>query len=575
MKPDQPAVINNLIALIYTTASGENTWQSLLSQFSDLLEKEIHGNELDALLDQLHFHFDKAREIQLKRDSLMSQHDAFANTLDHLPLAIVICYANGQIFQTNTHAKKLLSDGHSIHKDKQSRLCLTGLARQTKQLHQATSDLLALNSNHTIRNLPIDYPDDNSHISITLVPTTHHPELKESGERLVTLYISSVSIRHKISQLWLQQTYNLQPHEGRLAYLLINDCENLAEAAKKLGLSVQTVRSYLKNIFLKTDTHSQPTFIKRILKDAPFLYGLPDQPEQNTEKLLPSQAHFFRLNDGRQLAYAEYGTPEGRPVLFFHSYIGSRLQVHPDMSILTQTGARLIVPERPGFGLSDPTEKRTLEKYAEDIRQLLDHLKIAQVPIIGFCIGSTFAFACASILPDRVEKLVIINPLGQVDSPGDLKGMLPLNRMILRVGLLSPVLMRNLVSIVFRDFSTHPEKLLKYLQKHMTDSDKNTLANADILAMLASCYHETLRQSSDALYQELLLCLSPWENLLASVETKVELIHGRSCNHVPLHFGKRIARQLPNCESYYPKDGGFYVIFEQWREILELSLKPL
>jgi len=574
MKSNQQTIVDNLVALIYATASGEDSWQSLLSQFSDLLEQEIKAKELDALLEQLRFHFERAREIQHKRDHLSSDRDALSNTLDQLPIAIIICHADSRISQANSHAQKLLSDGHTLHQDAAEKLCLTGLVDETKRLHQSISNTFLLQRDSAIHSLSVKYPDENSHTSITLVATDHNPEIKELNERLVTVYISSVSIRHEVNQNWLEKNYTLRPHEARLTYLLINECENLTEAAEKLDLSVQTVRSYLKNIFLKTDTHSQSTLIRRILKDAPFLYGLPNKPKQIPESYPPTQTHFLRLDDGRQLAFAEYGVAKGNPVLFFHSYIGSRLQVHPDISILNHIGIRLIVLDRPGFGLSDPTDKHTLEEYAGDVQQLMNHLNISQAPIIGFCIGATYAFACASIMPDRVKKLVIINPLGQVETACDRKGMLPLNRMILSVGLLSPTLMRNLVSIVFRDFSTHPEKLLKYLQKHMTDSDKNTLSDNDILSMLASCYHETLQQNSDALYQDLLLCLSPWEKLLAGVQTKVELIHGRACNHVPLHFGKRIARQLSDCESYYPDDGGFYIIFEKWREILELALKP-
>ena len=31
------------------------------------------------------------------------------------------------------------------------------------------------------------------------------------------------------------------------------------------------------------------------------------------------------LHDGRMLGYAEYGAPEGTPVLYFHGFPGSRL----------------------------------------------------------------------------------------------------------------------------------------------------------------------------------------------------------------------------------------------------------
>jgi len=60
------------------------------------------------------------------------------------------------------------------------------------------------------------------------------------------------------------------------------------------------------------------------------------------------------LPDGRNLAFAEYGRANGEPVLFCHPAPGSRLHVSEDMSrVADEMGIWLIVPDRPGYGLSD------------------------------------------------------------------------------------------------------------------------------------------------------------------------------------------------------------------------------
>ena len=38
-------------------------------------------------------------------------------------------------------------------------------------------------------------------------------------------------------------------------------------------------------------------------------------------------AQLLRLSDGRQLGYADYGDPDGTPVMFFHGTPGSRRSV--------------------------------------------------------------------------------------------------------------------------------------------------------------------------------------------------------------------------------------------------------
>ena len=50
----------------------------------------------------------------------------------------------------------------------------------------------------------------------------------------------------------------------------------------------------------------------------------------------------IRLPDGRALGYAEYGDPEGKPVIFFTGAPSSRF-LHPPTEPTEALGARLVV----------------------------------------------------------------------------------------------------------------------------------------------------------------------------------------------------------------------------------------
>ncbi len=73
------------------------------------------------------------------------------------------------------------------------------------------------------------------------------------------------------------------------------------------------------------------------------------------------------LCDGRRLSYAEYGTPDGKPVFLFHG-IPARFLRHPDASIADGLHIQLIVPEQPGMGMSDSQRRRTLLDWPADVR---------------------------------------------------------------------------------------------------------------------------------------------------------------------------------------------------------------
>ena len=82
------------------------------------------------------------------------------------------------------------------------------------------------------------------------------------------------------------------------------------------------------------------------------------------------------LHDGRMLGYAEYGTPEGTPVFYFHGFPGSRLewQLIGEDSALSALNIRIIAPDRPGYGLSDFKRGRKLLDWPEDVSELADKL---------------------------------------------------------------------------------------------------------------------------------------------------------------------------------------------------------
>src|SRR2546427_97593 len=88
---------------------------------------------------------------------------------------------------------------------------------------------------------------------------------------------------------------------------------------------------------------------------------LPEPPRPHKESLVP-------LDGGRSLGYAEYGDPEGDPVLWFHGTPGARKQIPPDAPALAaERGIRLIGVERPGTGYSTRYRYERIIDWAADL----------------------------------------------------------------------------------------------------------------------------------------------------------------------------------------------------------------
>ncbi len=104
----------------------------------------------------------------------------------------------------------------------------------------------------------------------------------------------------------------------------------------------------------------------------------------------------------------EAGT--GEPLIVFHGGDGEAVNWAPLMAPL-QAHARLVAVDRPGFGLSDPFDYRTvdLRAHAADfVGSLLDALALESATLIGGSMGGFFALAGALAHPDRVRRLVLV-----------------------------------------------------------------------------------------------------------------------------------------------------------------------
>ena len=110
----------------------------------------------------------------------------------------------------------------------------------------------------------------------------------------------------------------------------------------------------------------------------------------------------IRLPDNRRLAYAEYGDRTGVTVFVFHGLPGSRLgwSMLPDNSL--PATARIVAPNRPGYGASDPNPGRTLLDWAEDVEALAHSLEIGKFAIVGISDGGPGTLACAWKMPERL-----------------------------------------------------------------------------------------------------------------------------------------------------------------------------
>ncbi len=135
--------------------------------------------------------------------------------------------------------------------------------------------------------------------------------------------------------------------------------------------------------------------------------------------VLPEPDHRIEVAPGRHLAVDDRGDPAGRPLVYLHGTPDSRLARHPDDDVARAAGVRLLAPDRPGIGASDPDPATTPASVADDVVAVLDALGIEGAGVLTWSAGSITGLALAGRHPDRVEHLTLAAPLVPADAYDD------------------------------------------------------------------------------------------------------------------------------------------------------------
>jgi 3-oxoadipate enol-lactonase len=115
-----------------------------------------------------------------------------------------------------------------------------------------------------------------------------------------------------------------------------------------------------------------------------------------------------------QLAYADAGL--GQPVVLLHGYPFNRSLWNEQASALSSS-YRMITPDLRGLGESDATPgPATMNRMAQDVAALLDHLEISRAVVGGSSMGGYVALAFYKQFPSRVRSLILANTRAQADS---------------------------------------------------------------------------------------------------------------------------------------------------------------
>ena len=136
----------------------------------------------------------------------------------------------------------------------------------------------------------------------------------------------------------------------------------------------------------------------------------------------PFPVHVLELASQQQtlkMAYMDVpaAQPNGHTVLLLHGKNFPASYWEPTIRFLSARGYRVIAPDQIGFGKSSKPAhyQYSFQQFARNTDAVLDAAGVARVSVVGHSMGGMLATRYALMYPDRVEKLVLVNPIGLED----------------------------------------------------------------------------------------------------------------------------------------------------------------
>jgi pimeloyl-ACP methyl ester carboxylesterase len=252
----------------------------------------------------------------------------------------------------------------------------------------------------------------------------------------------------------------------------------------------------------------------------------------------PSQARHAHDADGHALVVENVGAPDGVPVVYLHGGGDSRLSRHPDDSIASSLGVRLVAVDRCG-----PARRfASLRAWAEETAAALE---LDRFGVVGWSAGGPHALALAAVAPERVSRVALVGSMPPVDLVRELHRDV---RAAMRVARIAPrVAARGLER--WGRMATPPTG---------DPACDDAYARGRV---------ESFRHGGLWLARELAYLGRPWGFELEDVRAPVTLWWGREDVVCPPPIGEAYATRLPQAELRLV-DGTHQLLFSRWRDIL-------
>lgn len=278
---------------------------------------------------------------------------------------------------------------------------------------------------------------------------------------------------------------------------------------------------------------------------------------------------FAELPMGK-ISYAEFGSLDGAPVMYFHGWPGSRIQASLAEQAAKEHQLRVIAPDRPGLGRSPYRPRRVMTDWPAQVAQLADHLNWDRFSVLGVSGGGPYALACGALLPDRIARVGICCGVPYPDwlrHPTKSSGR---SRALVNMRDNHPFITRIVVSGMRRFVRNVPAGVvLRPVQPLLPPADRKNLANPKTREFIGRSISEAFYGPVDGLLLDAELLVTDWGFDPSEIRTEIAFWHGSQDTVCPLSQAEETMAKIPHAQTFiYPDEGHYSLPVNRIDELL-------
>jgi pimeloyl-ACP methyl ester carboxylesterase/DNA-binding NarL/FixJ family response regulator len=421
----------------------------------------------------------------------------------------------------------------------------------------------------------VDYLDQNQE-QLHLRTIHNHDDINGSLSTYYLLLVVDQQTCGKMLNPELVERYQLTEKEQSVLLELING-HGIRQIASNSFVSENTVKTHLKSLYRKTETKSQAAIVRLVLTDESQIldtyFGTKDgfsskhsllyneRPEMSKDK-------FMLLDNDLKVAYREYGPADGKPIIVCHNSYGCRVTIpHGYEDICRRQNKRIIIPDRPGFGLT-PYVQGHPNNWNSMLAEFIEQLGIQSYDLLGMDLGSVIALDFAAQADDRLKRVRLSSPMfvNTKTDTGYLIGIFaPVTKLIQVSKRFALQIYELWLKSVTINLSLHYRSML---EAGLGSAERELFINNNTIDLMIEGFRQASSKGLDGISHEMVHCLSPRNLDLSNITVPVDLWWGTEDSRITLEGVENIASPLANAKVHVREGYSEYIYYALFEDII-------